>query len=259
MGRRFGGSKKKAQPKSRKLYDLITIDTEEGKEVFKLLDQVKKQWKEDLHKARVGAAWMIGKKPDKDGRIVLGRMKKCSELERQIHSLDAILILNQEHWRVFSKEQRLALVHHELCHLAQAEDANGDQAIDGHGSLKWRLVRHDIEEFRAVVAAHGCYKNDLAEFVAATLKRDPNLSLFDKEKNARAEKPVGKDVMAPTNGEAFASPEAQAVECGACGHTEFNHKTTPRPRCIVRGCKCEGFAAPVRPAAPTAAEEAQAH
>lgn len=175
MARRRGT---KSEP--RKTYDLISKETIEGKAVFKFIAEVLKRWKADLRPARIGAAWMVGKKPDKDGRVVLGRLKKCSELERQLHHLDAIVLLNQDHWRLLKEEQRLALVHHELCHLAEALDQNGEVAYDGHGERKWRTVKHDVEEFNEVIRTHGCYKADIVSFVQGAVEKDPQLSMFDE-------------------------------------------------------------------------------
>jgi hypothetical protein len=172
----------KSEPK--KVYDLVSKETDEGKEVFTLIAEVKKRWKDDLREARIGAAWMIGRKADKDGRLQVGRPKKCSELERRLHRLDAIVLLNQDAWRRLLPPQRLALVHHELCHFAEALDSNGEVAYDGHGERKWRIVKHDIEEFREVVNAHGCYKAELAFFVKATIERDPQLSLYNQKEQA---------------------------------------------------------------------------
>lgn len=253
-GRR--GPKPKADP--RKKFDVISEDTEEGKGVIALIRRVKKEWKEDLREARIGAAWMIGKKADRDGRLMLGKLKKLSELEQRMNELDAIVFLNQDAWRTLSAEQRLALVHHELCHLAPQEDRNGEAAYDGHGQRKWRTVKHDIEEFREVVRTHGAYKRDIAAFVEETTKKDPNLSLFDKERNARHEKPIGKDVLvavpatataAPADG--FADSAQDAGGCGECRHTEFNHRAK---KCLAKGCKCAGFvrAVPAPEASPSA-------
>ncbi len=171
--------RRKAKADPRKAYDLIGQSTDEGKEVLDLIAEVKKRWKDDLREARIGAAWMIGKKADKDGRLQLGRLRKCSELERRYHRLDAIVLLNQDAYRRLAKPQRLALVHHELCHLAESLDSNGEVAYDGHGERKWRIVKHDIEEFREVVAVHGCWKSELSFFVRATIEKDPQLSLYN--------------------------------------------------------------------------------
>lgn len=201
------------KPKSgpRKLYDLITEETQEGAEVLALVQEVKNRWKKDLNPARIGAAWMIGKRADRDGRVMLGRLKKCSELEKQMNKLDAIVLLNQDRFRLLSKEQRLALVHHEMCHLAESLDNNLNAAYDGHGERKWRLVKHDLEEFREVVRTHGAYKSDIAAFVEDLVKKDPNLSLFDKSRNANAEKPIGQDVMSVTLGDGKRSVTLTAV------------------------------------------------
>jgi hypothetical protein len=184
-------SGKRAKLPPKKTYDLITQDTKEGAEIHDLVAATIKKYKKDLADAHVGAAWMIGRKPDRDGRIVLGRMKKTTELERQLHGLDAIVILNQAYWRTFNKAQRSALVHHELCHLAPSMGADGiEQAIDGHGALRWRIVKHDLEEFREVVERHGCYLADIAAFGRAILTRDPNLNLFDDDPKASGPKAV---------------------------------------------------------------------
>lgn len=185
----------KADP--RKVYDLIGTSTDEGKEVHDLIGEVKKRWKDDLREARIGAAWMIGKKADKDGRVQLGRLKKCSELERRLHRLDAIVLLSQDHFRLLSKSQKLALVHHELCHLAEAVDSNGETAYDGHGERKWRIVKHDIEEFREVVAMHGCWKSELAFFVRATIDKDPQLSLYNQKDVPNAQLPLAAPSTSP--------------------------------------------------------------
>jgi hypothetical protein len=189
-----GRRRTKAEPK--KTYDLISKETIEGKSVFKLITEVLKRWKKDLSSARIGAAWMVGKKPDKDGVVTLGRMKKCSELERQLHQLDAIVLLNQDYWRMLKDEQRLALVHHELCHLDQALDSNGELAYDGHGERKWRLRKHDVEEFNEVIRSHGCYKADIVSFVKEAVTKDPNFSLFGEEEKKSGEKKVGPRAVA---------------------------------------------------------------
>lgn len=188
-------AKKKSDPK--KTYDLISKDTDEGKDVFALIASVKKEHCTDIASARIGAAWLIGKKADKDGHIVLGKMKKASELERRLHKLDAIVLLNQDVWRKLLPNQRVAVMHHQLCHLADVVDPNGEVAYDGHGERKWRIVRHDIEEFRAVVHAHGCYTADIASFVRASVETDPQLSLFNgTKKSADEDTPTPKKLRA---------------------------------------------------------------
>lgn len=168
---------KEKQPKKPN-YVVIDEATQEGVAVIKVVAKMVKAHHKHLMNAKIVPAWMLGKKPDKDGHVVLGRMRKCSELERELHGRDAILLLNQAYWRTFSEAQREALVDHELCHLDQVLDADLEPAVDGHGKPKFRIRKHDLEEFRAVVERHGCYLADLKEFAQAALKKDPNLSLF---------------------------------------------------------------------------------
>lgn len=177
MGRR--GSKKPKQPPAPK-YRLIGEDTKDGKEVRGLIKALVKTVAtfKELGPAKIAIAWMIRVKADRDGRVTLGKMKKASELDRELHGFDAVLILNEEHWRVMQPEQRLALVDHELCHLRPVMNPNTlDQAEDAHGKKKWRIAKHEIEEFRGVVERNGIYKSDISAFVQAA-QQSKALPLF---------------------------------------------------------------------------------
>src|SRR5688572_23103082 len=111
------GRQKKAKQQPKPKYRIVADDTIEGKEIRALIKERVKTVHDNLREARIEPAWMIGKKPDKDGRIVLGKMKKVGELDRELHGFDAILILNAEHWKLLNEAQRKALIDHELCHL----------------------------------------------------------------------------------------------------------------------------------------------
>lgn len=158
--------RKPKQPKQPK-YVLVNKDTDEGKGVYKLLLDTLKKWHSYLREARIVAAWMVGQKRDRDGRLVLGKMKKASELDRQLHEFDLVLLLNREMWRIFSEAQRTALVDHELCHADQALDSDGEQTLDAHGRALFRIRKHDLEEFSTVVRRHGVWKADLEAFADA--------------------------------------------------------------------------------------------
>lgn len=184
---------KRGRPKQPpKKYDLITEDSKEGKEVLAMIPKVVKAHRKELAQAKIGAAWMIGKKADRDGRVTLGKLKRTTELERKQTGLDALVLLNQDYWRKLTEPQRVALIHHELCHLAQALGPDGvEQLVDGHGALRWRTVKHDIEEFRAVVKAHGCYLDDIRHFAQDLLEKDPQLDLFQEPKAPAGLRAVG--------------------------------------------------------------------
>jgi hypothetical protein len=62
-------------------------------------------------------------------------------------------------WEVLTREQREALVDHELQHMdvLYAED----------GSFKRVIRPHDIEEFNAIVQRHGAWRPDIKDFADA--------------------------------------------------------------------------------------------
>ena len=149
----------------KKKWDLVDRETPEGRQALDMIEHVTNTWKDDLIDARIGAAWFIGRKPT-NGHLLLGRMKVYGELERKQLDLDGQVQLNRDWWTWLGNtdEARLALVHHELCHMTQKLDSDGDQEVDGHGGLLWRKVRHDLEDFRAVVQVHGLWMPDVAAF-----------------------------------------------------------------------------------------------
>lgn len=165
----MGRPRKPKQPPQPK-YRLIGDETKDGKEIRTLIKGLLKTVAafKELAPAKIAIAWMIRVKADKDGHVKLGKMKKASELDRELHGFDAVLILNEEHWRVLEPPQRLALVDHELCHLAPSLDpVTLDQREDAHGRKLWRIRKHDLEEFRGTVERNGLYLADIADFVRA--------------------------------------------------------------------------------------------
>lgn len=153
-------------------------------EVYKLLDTVLEEYRQDdleESKCRIALAWRYGLKRNKDGQLVLGKCKKVSELDKLYAEFDFVIILNSEAWKTLNDGQRKALVHHEVCHIAISTDQNGNTKKDSRGRTAFRIKKHDIEEFGDVVAVHGCYKRDLAQFVEAAVKSaaENAPSLFD--------------------------------------------------------------------------------
>ncbi len=54
----------------------------------------------------------------------------------------------------------------------------GEPATDERGRRVYRIRKHDLEEFRAIVERYGCYKRDLEDF-AVVLRRGAQLALPD--------------------------------------------------------------------------------
>lgn len=172
-------------------YELI--NPSDNSEPYRLLDEVRNNWHEHLHSAHICLAWRKALKPDVDGHLVLGRCMKASDLQKELSRWDFVILLNKEVWNdsEFTVEKKRALLDHELCHAAPALDKEFEKKYDQKGRPVWRTVKHDIEEFQAIVTRHGCYKKDLERFAEALLKKRaaPLLNQPDK-----TQQPAGRIV-----------------------------------------------------------------
>jgi len=159
-----------AKPKPKPVsYELIAADGQVGQPMYELLDELVAAYHEDLLDAKIGLAWCTSWQPDVDGRVTLGKCKKASDLDRELSKWDFIILLRKSFWTDthVTLPQRRALLDHELCHAAVKLDKRGDRIRDERDRLVYRLRKHDLEEFTAVVERHGCYKRDLEMFAAA--------------------------------------------------------------------------------------------
>lgn len=143
--------------------------------IYALLDELIEAHHDDLRLARIALAWCTSWTPDVDGRVTLGKCKRASDLDRELASFDFIVLLRRGFWmdeRV-TDAQRRALLDHELMHAALKRDAQGEPVEDERGRLVYRIRKHDLEEFTAIVQRHGLYKADLEQFAAALRQHLP--------------------------------------------------------------------------------------
>ncbi len=123
-------------------------------------------------------AWSLSWKPDVDGRLILGKCKKASDLDRELAPWDFVILLNREFWyspRV-NDLQRAAVLDHELHHAALTYDEQGDPKRDERGRYVYRVRKHDLEEFSAIAARYGCWKGDIEEFWRALQRAEQKAS-----------------------------------------------------------------------------------
>jgi len=146
---------------------LIPPDDKLGRPLYKLLDTIVKQHHDHLKKCRIALAWKKSWKADKDGILNLAKCQKATDLGREMAEWDFVILLNQSAWNDLNDAQRLALLDHQCCHCAAASGKDGRQQEDERGRLVWRTRKHDIEDFREVIARHGLYTKDLEAFVKA--------------------------------------------------------------------------------------------
>ncbi len=137
-------------------YRLIERDSA-GKHLYKLLREMVRTHHDQLSDCRIALAWALSWNPDIDGRVVLGKMKRASDLDRELHEYDAIVLLNS------------------------------DFKLDERGRKCYRMRKHDLEEFSEIVERHGLWKKDLEHFAAALrrTREKPLLPETDEEIAAR--------------------------------------------------------------------------
>jgi len=165
------------------LFQLIKPDDETLMDrPYELLAEVRAENHFDTAEANVALAWKKGTKPDADGRLLLGRCVRASDLQRELIDYDFVIVLNKEIWDdpEFGRTKKLALLDHEMCHAARAVDDDGEKKIDTKGRPVWRSRGHDIEEFHEIVMRHGIWRRDLEKFAQALVDRKKN-SLFADE------------------------------------------------------------------------------
>jgi hypothetical protein len=168
--------------------NFTVVAEKDGKQVpepYQLLKQMRKENHADISEARIALAWRHRVKSDKDGILKLGQCVKNTGVHRELADYDFIIVLNKSAWDGFTKDQKLALLDHELCHIMPSEDKNGNGQQDDRGRKLFRTRRHDIEEFSDVVRRHGLYKKDL-EKLAEIMTRKTAQPLFAEHLNSPA-------------------------------------------------------------------------
>lgn len=101
---------------------------------------------------KIGFVIVRGLKLNLDKREPWGKFKKVPPLYRGLTGLDAVVELVADGWNRLAAEQQEALVAHELCHGSMSE----------RGAL--RVEKHDLEEFRFVVAQWGAWDDGIRRF-----------------------------------------------------------------------------------------------
>jgi len=176
-------------PKPKKVaYRLITEEDSQYAGMHRIVDDLVHAHHSHLRDAKIALAWHKGWKADTDGRVVLGKCKKASDLDRQLADFDFVILLNREFWTepTATDAQRRALIDHELCHAEVVLGEDDEPVEDELGRICYRMRKHDIEEFAEIVERHGLYKRDLEQFAAA-MRRGPKL--FDEPTEAKTPKP----------------------------------------------------------------------
>lgn len=85
---------------------------------------------------------------------------------------DFLILIDRNIWQGLDADQKLALVDHELSHMAQATEDDGETPkFHKDGSPVWTIRGHDLEEFCGVVERRGLWSEDLREMARAIIDR----------------------------------------------------------------------------------------
>lgn len=158
-------------------FKYIEPESEEGKEIYSIMDRLIKKFHPELQEARIALAWNFSWKPDKDGHLTLGRCKKASDLDKSVPApFDFVIILFNPFWKdpAVAKDQRYALLDHELCHAAVRHGSEGEILRDEKDSVMYRTRGHDVEDFIEIIERYGVHTPQLERlaFILRRLKLD---------------------------------------------------------------------------------------
>lgn len=162
-------------------YAIVERKAENGRirDVYKLMEELVKAHHKHLDKAKIAIAWCYTWKEDKDGRLKIGDAKKASEIDRQLHGVDLVVLLNDTTWNhsTFTDEQRRALMDECLCRLDISRDEEGQPRLDENGRIVYVKRKPDMVGFSEVLARHGIWTKDL-ERIAAIIQDDVSRPLL---------------------------------------------------------------------------------
>ncbi|MCL6557401.1 MAG: hypothetical protein K6U74_01120 [Firmicutes bacterium] len=105
-----------------------------------------------------------------------GAATRVNARDKKLHGYDFLIVINKEFYEQMAPDARRALIDHELSHCGISE--SGD----------WKIWKHDVEDFAAVIARHGVWNEGSQKYLSAGMKRiqkenEPNLF------NQQAEEP----------------------------------------------------------------------
>lgn len=107
-----------------------------------------------LEKARI--AYMFLDKARKSGNfVVLGTARKTREIDKKLHGFDFIIVIANDTWERLDGKKKTILVDHELSHCFYSLTKEGD--------IRWKVVDHDIKNFRAIIERYGLKEVDNIE------------------------------------------------------------------------------------------------
>lgn len=124
--------------------ETVTV-SEELRKLGEKLIQKNKEF-EDIRDAEVRIGYCVSDDARvKDGRAVLGECTKVRPLYQAFIPYDFLITFYEPNVEELSKKQKEILMMHELLHIG----------ISCNGELTYRIVPHDVEDFREIIERYG--------------------------------------------------------------------------------------------------------
>lgn len=150
---------KTKEKKRKKVLVTPAMRMQDGKptEPYRLLAELTDEFRDDLTEAKIEILWRAGWRPDADGWVEIAKVKKAGDVDKALGlKADFAILLNKERFPKLTDQLKRVYLHHSLCHMRPAYDADGEQKQDDKGRKLWRVVkRHDIEQFGEIVNVYG--------------------------------------------------------------------------------------------------------
>ena len=145
------------------------IIKENAASLYEMMYSVLEKWHSHLNMPHVLLFWQSNWPTDKDGHTKLARISLSDDRIKELVEHEIIIDLNRELCNTLTRDQQVAVLDHEFCHIDITEGDEGPK-LDERGRTCYRKRRHDLEEFRCIVRRHGLYMQDVQAFAADVLK-----------------------------------------------------------------------------------------
>jgi len=159
-------------------------------ELYPMVGRLVERYHSHLSEARI-TLYANDKNRNKANKIIIAEASKASAKMKASTNADFTLTVYMTPWSDLTMSQKKACLDHELCHCgvhyepvkeAVGSGRGGRQRFkvvrdeygriqytneikrNENGEPKWRLLPHDLEEFRDIVARHGIWDEDIQAF-----------------------------------------------------------------------------------------------
>ncbi len=165
-------------------------ELESNLDLYTMLHELIGRYHSRLEEAKI-VLYANDKNKNRANKIIIAEASKASSKMKASTNADFTIMVYMTPWSDLNMTQKRACLDHELCHCGVhfepvKEAAGGTRSgrprlkvvrddygrvqytneikRNENGEPKWRLLPHDLEEFRDIVARHGIWDKDIQSF-----------------------------------------------------------------------------------------------